>query len=367
MKNSLTLIASSFTIITGIITLYHFYAQEMVSWTINDYLILVIVTSSIIATYLTFGLQRTLKSGLTTIGSHKAKIFLISSLFITSISIGGFVTYQEVTFKNIAQEPSCLFDNQGFGLLMSALEENDNTFSSYTYEILKSEIESDTIIQLRRLDRSLSSFTDDKLKKELDSLCLNYGLVITGKFDFKREIFFGHVKFHNTDISSSSGISHMNQTFLVQNPDVDNFSVQKQSNILANFALGYSFYGLKDYDKAAIYFRRVIQANKSEENRKLIANCHVLLGNSKFDDNQEEAFEEYKKARSIDKTVKAATFNQAIILTERGDFKEAKKILSQYPDDDERVTALRNILDKGIQAEDKVKKGPHDIIVTRQN
>lgn len=237
-------------------------------------------------------------------------ISLILSLFLLNIFPG--------------QCNKCLFSSQLTAIGISKFDNEDN-FSSLVYEFLKEENLPVTIFEIKKIDKDyFKCISDSNFYKSFDSLCISSGMIVSGKRSATDELFYCKIRLLNFNNIIDRNSTN-NELITLRNPNIQEFSIDYQAQILVDFIMAIISYSQWDFEKAEKLFNLCINQNKNSSNNKFLAICHAYLGNIYYtNDNSGKAIQEYLKASELNGTDDVFK-NLVNYYTGTGDYYKAKK------------------------------------------
>lgn len=196
--------------------------------------------------------------------------------------------------------------NRNMGLLITPFSDNPNDpFSHNLFDKVESElINVDTINVFRSPDfvRSGTPHYTDSLRLLLGNFCLNHGLLVFGERSQESNSLFCNIYINNVEALNVDRKQIIGKTIIhLRNPDLINFSIDSQSNAVAEFILGLLYYNAKDYSRTQANLIHSLEAYGNNANPKFSSYCHLYLGNAYMLENKyNDAVQAYKKGIKSD-------------------------------------------------------------------
>lgn len=305
-------------------------------------------------------------------GSKTKGILSLISSVILSVTLLLMVLRADST-KNTP----CTFKGVPIGVVVSKFAPSDDNFSRMVHSNLVEKNLDDSIYTVERVDKFyFDRVTKSHFKVDIDSLCLNSGLIISGIWNSDDRAFDTKIRFHNFATDLIKGRSFKNSTLPIRNPNIEEFSIDNQAEILSDFIYALLSYYENDFAKAKEGFMNVLAMNKNERNNRFISYCHTFLGNIYVNDQPQKAYEQYKRAYDNYNLNHSAHSNLIFSLFSSKNYREAKKYLETFDvkpksqmdslltivlrKENERLKAEERARQKGIK---KIELGPSGVLV----
>lgn len=291
--------------------------------------LLVIVVSSFIIFYLINKLKG--RKGV-------VKILILVIIFISTTSslflISLFYSYK-------LNNETDLFKKGNISIGISRFGDAKGNFSSLVYEFLKEENLSDSIYEIKKIKSDFfEAISDSLFDKKLDSLYLKTGLLISGKRFEEDKLFYCKIKIRNlyTQINKDS---IANQLVSFRNPNLHEFSIDNQAQILVDFIVAILSFSQKDFEKSEKLFNSCILNNKNKENTKFLADCHIFLGDIySIKEEKVQALNSYLESYRLNKSDEVLKSIISIFITQKK-YKKAKKYYNKIQN--KKEASLDNI------------------------
>jgi tetratricopeptide (TPR) repeat protein len=241
----------------------------------------------------------------------------------------------------------CVFNEHLIAIGISRFDKDDN-FSSLVFEFLKEKELPDTIFDIEKIDNNyFESISDSIFNKALDSLCIASGILVSGKRSENDKLFYCKIKLHAFYKADSS----KSELIVLRNPDIQEFSIDYQAQILVDFIMAIISYNQRDYENAEKYFERCINQNKNEANRKFLSICHNYMGNIYYSDNPKRAIQEFQESYKLYAN-NTSLENLTNYYMSIGDYYKAKECFNQIENkkeiDIEEIRKKLNQLELGL-------------------
>lgn len=318
--------------------------------------ILLLIGFNLIILYLLINQNKKRKEA----GKKRLNIYfwLTSSL---TISIIATLLFESIfTPKKTGNE--YIFNKELIGIGISNFD-NDTNFSSLVYEFIKEEKLSDTIFDIKKINRNYFDYIGNAcFDKSIDSLCLSSGIIVSGKRNSSDKLFYCKIRlknFHPNILKDSSD----HKLITLRNPDIQEFSIDHQAQLLADFILALIAYHQNDVNNAERLFKQCIIKNHNMDNKKFLSICRVYLGNIyKYAGNDEKAIDEYSKAINLHKS-DAAIINIVNNYLHVGNYIKAKSYYDKIQNKkDGNLEEVRKRL-QSLQSDLNQKKNPEKVKV----
>jgi hypothetical protein len=216
--------------------------------------------------------------------SYSKKSILIAK--IVKYSSWSLLLFPAIVFIKgiIPQKPECIAPIQNLGILITNFTKSEeDDFSYKLYTTLSGELQDIDSIKPIQVDH----FINLNHLNYLDSLthifsanCMNHGLLVFGKRNDQSKLFDCSIFIHHlTRLNTTVDITNQNILFL-RNPDLVNFSLEKQANIISDFIMGLLFYNSQYYDYSINSFQQVIRQSSTNDHSKVKSFCNLYIGNS---------------------------------------------------------------------------------------
>ncbi|MFY0674034.1 MAG: tetratricopeptide repeat protein [Bacteroidia bacterium] len=266
----------------------------------------------------------------------KDKKAKISKRFKISVSFSAisFVVLAVLVALNMftEKEVPCTFKENQIGIALSSFGKADDNFSFLVHEFLKEEDLEDSVYTIKRVDRNYIDVIDGKsIRQEMDSLCMNSGLLVSGKIDVNDGLFYAKVRFHNFSRRQDS-LKIDNDVFPIRNPDISNFSIDNQAQVMADFIAALLSYEQGKTEKSLILFEKCIQKNSNPKNDDFLSACHTFSGNLQIDSDPESSLVHYTKAFDLGSRNKPALENAILTLVKTKKYQTAAQLFEKFPE-----------------------------------
>ena len=244
----------------------------------------------------------------------------------------------------------CTFEENLISIGVSRFNEPSDNFSLLVYEFLEEENLPDSIYSIKKIENCyFKCISDSSFYNKLDSLCLKSGVLISGKRCSEDELFYCKIRIRNL-YNKIGNDSISNKLITFRNPNLHEFSIDYQAEVLVDFVLGILSFSQKDFKKSENLFHRCILNNKNEANVKFLSDCYVFLGDIySIEQNDKKAINSYLKSYNLNKSdeVLEAIVNAYI---SQKNYKQAKKYYNKIQNRKEaNLESIRAKL-KGLEA-----------------
>jgi hypothetical protein len=176
------------------------------------------------------------------------------------------------------------FKNDVGVIITSFTNSNDDDFSYKLFKILDAELESNDTVSAIRSEKFINAGSNsykDTLKELFNSNCFEKGLLVFGKRSELSRLFDCSIFINNVSrINESIGVQNR-KIINLQNPDLINFSIESQAQIVSEFILGLLYYNSKNFQLSKNKFQHCLELS-SNENGALKSNCALFIGNSLY-------------------------------------------------------------------------------------
>jgi hypothetical protein len=219
----------------------------------------------------------------------------------------------------------CSEVNNQLGVLISSFDiAGNDDFSYKLYTTVSAEVEHADSINVFRVDKMVNIGRRnylDSIKTVFEDNCSNHGLYVFGRRSvqsnlFDCSVYINNMKIVNLDSSenSSKNIIHL------QNPDLINFSIENQAQIVSKFIVGLLQYHGGHFADTRATINRCIASVSNIDNIKFKSYCFLLLGNSFFKENlYSDAIEAFRAGLKDDSTNAFLHYNMATSILMMGD------------------------------------------------
>jgi len=269
------------------------------------------------------------------LGQYLNYSFLLVPLYFLMIALFLFIK----TTKS--KEEMCNENVKKTGLLIARFnkpnrnDDDDDDFSSTLYSKLDSYLQNSDEINLKQLDKFISTtnnFNRDTLKEVYSANCYNNGLLIFGKRNDKdAKLFLCKIFALNFFSLKANSYETYNKTIIyIQNPDLLDFSIEYEANIISKFILGLLYYHEGKYELSNQIIQEALNLNTNKQNKPFISICHFFIGNDLVKLGRlSDAINHYNTGISTDSTnanfVSYLHYNLAAVKNNIGDSKTAIK------------------------------------------
>ncbi|HSZ33182.1 MAG TPA: hypothetical protein VK772_07715, partial [Puia sp.] len=171
------------------------------------------------------------------------------------------------------------------GVLITNFEpDGDDPFSHKLHSLLYADLQNtDTILIIRPgfyVHTQYLNFADSIPNHFADN-CFNRGIMVYGQRNQGAESFDCSIYMHNVRYFSKT-VRDKNVGYIIylENPDLVNFSIDKQVVIVEQFILGILNYNSDQAQESILNFKKCLELNESNYNSKLVSNCYLFIGNN---------------------------------------------------------------------------------------
>ncbi len=254
------------------------------------------------------------------------------------------------------KEVPCTFKSDQIGIALSSFGKADDNFSFLVHEFLKEEDLEDSIYTIKRIDRNyLDIIEGQSIQKEMDSLCMNSGLLVSGKIDVNDGLFYAKIRFHNFSRRQDS-LKIDNDVFPIRNPDISNFSIDNQAQVLADFIAALLSYEQGKNEKAVELFDKCINSNSNPKNDNFLSLCNIYAGNAILNKTPSMALKYYSKAIEIDSISELANDYKMVVNYLTNNLQKRNEPLQKN-----EISELENKVLNGIAQTDSVLGSVEDV------
>lgn len=274
----------------------------------------------------------------------KSKIY-VRFKWITGLTAAAFLTFAVLVGYNLLTEPEipCTFKKNQIGIGIGNFGSEDDNFSFLVHEFLKEEGVEDSVYTLKRINRNYLKVIDDSsFNTQMDSLCMSSGLVVTGKIDVGDGLFYSKVRFHNFSRRADS-LNVDNDVFAIRNPDMQEFSIDNQAQVLADFIAALILYEQHESDRALALFEKCVGKNTNPKNSMFLSSCHTFMGNLLVNAEPEKAIEHYQTAYQQNSKNSDALANTITTLVAEKEYEKALEYGKEYTYEDEWSDLLQGV------------------------
>ncbi|GGB26493.1 hypothetical protein GCM10011500_48470 [Mucilaginibacter rubeus] len=237
----------------------------------------------------------------------------------------------EYQTRKISIDQICRENLKKTGLLITnfAQPKEDDGFSSTLYGKLNSDLQNIDTIQLKLLGKYILEANPnylDTIKTTFQENCSNSGLIVYGNRKDKQ--FNCRIYSLNFLKFTSKGFNRTKDSTIIyiQNPNIINFTVEEEANVISEFIHGLLFYHAGAYDSANKAMYGALKLNTNPKNKQFISICHLFIGNSFVCQGQiSGALNSYKNGISIDASNPYLHYNLAAIYNSSKNYAEAFK------------------------------------------
>ncbi|KAA2242530.1 WG repeat-containing protein [Chitinophaga agrisoli] len=220
----------------------------------------------------------------------------------------------------IVKSTSHRVDEKNIGLLIARFtNEEDDDFSYKLFSVLDAELQDGDTINTMRVNKFINIGGVgylDTIKNVFDDNLYKKGLLIFGKRSTTSPVFDCNIYLN--------GILNNKKIIHLQNPDVIKFSIDYQSQVVAEFILGLLYYNSNEFDVSKGKFQQVLEINQNENNRKLIGYSRLFIGHNLLCKKQfAEAGKEYKLGIKVDSMNGYLHYNLANVMLATGAMDDA--------------------------------------------
>jgi len=175
-------------------------------------------------------------------------------------------------------------ENNQLGIVISNFSATaDDDFSYKLTSTLSSDLEHVDSISIVRDARFIQFGAKDHKKQLTDGLadnCFNSGILVFGKHSLESKVFDCNIYLSNLHaLGSKNVITGPTGIIYLQNPDIINFSVDKEAQLVSSFIYSLLDYSAGNYEKSSERLRGIITEH-SNVSRKFDSYCKLFLGNS---------------------------------------------------------------------------------------
>lgn len=240
------------------------------------------------------------------------------------------------------KKEGCETKEAQLGILITSFSvASDDDFSYKLFNLLESELQNVDTLKALKLDQFISvgkAHSTDTIKNYYSKNCLNRGLLVFGKRSDQSRLFDCNIYIHNVyNLNVDSSNMDKNILFL-RNPDMLNFSIDSQANIVADFILGLLYYNAGRYHVSRVKFNRAAELSSSYQDTKFKSYCYFFNGNNLLRESKVlEAINSYKEGLLYDSLNAFLHYNLATALLIRLDssnaynaYENAKRISSAF-------------------------------------
>jgi tetratricopeptide (TPR) repeat protein len=210
-----------------------------------------------------------------------------------------------------------------------AQPKEDDGFSSTLYGKLNSDLQNVDTIHLKLLGKYILEASPnyiDTIKDTFQENCSNSGLIVYGNrkdMQFNCRIYsLNFLKF------TSKGFNRTKDSTIIyiQNPNIINFTVEEEANVISEFIHGLLFYHAGAYDLSNKAMNGALKLNTNPKNKQFISICHLFIGNGFVCQGQTSAaLDSYKNGISADPSNPYLHYNLAAIYNSSKNITEAFK------------------------------------------
>lgn len=225
-----------------------------------------------------------------------------------------FPVYAEIA-EYIGKSNDRKSNNAQFGVIITSFSKSDDDDFSYRlFNTLNDNLQNiDSVNTIKE-----SVFINAGNKGYLDTIrqtfaknYFNHGLLVFGKRSQESKLF---------DCSIYVGNQDKVNIIYLKNPDMINFSIDYQSEIVSEFILGLLYYDIGDYARSKEKFQNALNINDSKESKKFKAYCHFYIGNNLLNEkNSSFSIAHYEEGISYDPMNPFIHYNLARALLNKGD------------------------------------------------
>lgn len=240
--------------------------------------------------------------------------------------------------KKPSIKPECFFQNSRVGIAISKFSNSEDNFSRYVLARLDEKPISDSVYTLKRVDKYYHDVISEKgFHNYLDSLCLDTGLVVSGIWNPTERLFYTRILFENFEPKKVISEKFVNGIFPILNPNIQEFSIDKQAEILADFIYALLCYYEGDLNEAERLFTACLEQNQNPNNRTFLSLNHTLRGISRIDSNIEEAIPDFERALALNDYNIASFRNLTISYFVTSKYAQLDSLLKKYADRNEFI------------------------------
>ncbi|WP_413318799.1 tetratricopeptide repeat protein [Mucilaginibacter sp. Mucisp84] len=261
-----------------------------------------------------------------------AKFGRISVFFLLLIPLY-FIKIQITVYQNHKKslDQICGENLKKTGLLITnfAQPKEDDGFSSTLYGKLNSDLQNIDTIQLKLLGKYILETSPnylDTIKNTFEENCSKSGLIVYGNrknMQFNCRIYsLNFLKFTSKAFNRTKDST----IIYIQNPNIINFTVEEEANVISEFLHGLLFYHAGAYELSNKAMHGALRLNTNPKNKQFISICHLFIGNSFVNQGQTSAaINSYKDGISVEPSNSYLHYNLAAIYNSSKDIAEAFK------------------------------------------
>ncbi|UII28283.1 tetratricopeptide repeat protein [Fulvivirga maritima] len=229
------------------------------------------------------------------------KSYIILSIIVLIVIGGALINLY--LYGYFEKKDECLFKSNLIGIGITKFNNSNDHFSSLVYEFFGEQDLPDSIYHIRKVPNSyFDQISDSSFYKEMDSLCFDSGIIISGKRYVDEGLFYCKIRVKNL-YNRMSNDTLSSQLLTFRNPNVHEFSMDYQAEMLVDFVLGILSFSEQDYEKSERLFNQCLTKNKNSSNVKFLYECNVFLGDIySIEQKPEEALSAYLRSYELIKT-----------------------------------------------------------------
>ncbi len=263
-----------------------------------------------------------------------AKFWKYSTIIIVILTLSCLLIPGTIqTIRNIKSDKQiCQENRKKMGLIIASfkpLKDDNDEFSSTLYGDLNSDLQFVDTINLQKITKFIP---DDKnylttIKQTFEESCNGRGLIIFGNSNnqnsFNCRIYsYNFMNFKAQVFSKTSDKA----IIYIQNPNLLNFNIDYEANMVSKFIYGLLYSKQEDYQKSNESIKYALRLNKNNGNTQFISMCHLFIGNNLLKENKIQlALKEYTIGISKDPNNPYLHYNIAAINSNKGDITYAFK------------------------------------------
>jgi tetratricopeptide (TPR) repeat protein len=224
----------------------------------------------------------------------------------------------------------CMQKNKQLGIIITSfdtLKHNADGFSSSLYGRLNSDLQFTDTVNLVEDERFIQEDQNDSasIKQTFEDHCSNHGLIIFGnrndKDKFNCRIYsLNFLNFRATAYSKTKDKA----IIYIQSPNVLNFTIDYESQVLAKFIFGLLYLKAGKFDLSIKSIKQSLKLNTNKNNTSYISMCHLFLGNNYLGKKDTaNALKEYTLGKKTDPGNAFVFYNSAAVNNSNGNISSA--------------------------------------------